>query len=258
MYAIVLTHDGQLGLAELVHKLYSTLWPTHGLTFRVPVNGSPGGSARAYLDRQSDCRLIDTPPTIEGSMRVLLRDLPDDEWVFWCIDDRFPMWLDARALDGIRAGLDACADHVEELKLLRWREPLTKDQVVVGPVDFHVQRRRTRQWGFWHHHFVRVATLRRVFLRDDLPDGCPVDGFVASLRHDNARRLPFGRRQAGGEGDLFRGKALVPTRPLLELGEPLVDGVLTANGLTELRRRNCEIPPYPSNDRRMVYAWSEG
>lgn len=259
VYAIVLTHDAQLGLAELAHKLYSSLWPTNRLTFRIPVNGSAAGRALDYLERQSSCQLISTPPTIGASMRALLREVDDEAWVFWCIDDRFPVWLDAEALDAICARLDVCADLVEEVKLLRWKEKVTRETVDLGPVTFVVQRPGTRQWGFWHHHFIRAGTLRRVFAREGRRDACTIDDVLASMVHDNARALRrMGGLRPGVEGNLFRGKALTPVRPLIRLGEPLIGGLLTGNGLAELRRHDCEVPSYASCGRDKLYTWAEG
>ncbi|MEA2716727.1 MAG: hypothetical protein QOI99_1044 [Actinomycetota bacterium] len=254
MYAIVLTHDVQLGLAELVHKRYCALWPGHPLTFRIPVNGSGEGSALSYLRGQADCDLVPSPRPIGATMKALVDGIPDDIWVYWCIDDRFPTWLDADAVDNVCAGLDAAPPDVEEVKLLRWRERLSGEITQVGPVAFAVQAQGPRAWGFWHHHFIRAGTLRRVFVDTGLPGDVAI-GDVLSRFGDPRRQRT---RQGRAARDCFRGSALVPTRPLVELGEPLVRGLLTRNGLDELRRWDCEVPPYAAIDRETVYTWADG
>jgi hypothetical protein len=243
--AIVLTYDPQLGLAELVHRKYADLWAAHPLTFRIPVNGSAQGTALQYLQRQSNCRLIPSPPAIEPTMRALLEGIPDAAWVFWCTDDRFPNWLDPAPLGEIVARLDGCREPAEEVKLLHWREGLTRKVVTLGPVDFRVQAPGSRQWGFWHHHFIRAGTLRRVFVRG-LADGGAIEDVLAPLRQEHGRRSTL-------ESEYFRGTALIPRVPLISLGEPLIQGCLTRNGLAELHRYGCEIPPYPTTEKDRIY-----
>jgi glycosyltransferase involved in cell wall biosynthesis len=256
--AIVLTFDTQLGLAELTHKRYTDLWPANPLEFRIPVNGTATGSALTYLEAQPDCHLVPTPSPIGSSMRALLEGIDDETWVFWCIDDRYPTWVDAEALDEICAELDSCPAPVEEVKLLRWRERIAPDLVAVGSVQFVVQQARGREWGFWHHHFIRAGTLRRLFAAERVADDCGIRDVLRSVINDNRRsdrrwhRAPV----AGAEGQVFHGRALVPTRPLIRLAEPLKARVLTANGLDELRRNDCEIPPYRSDGQRKIFTWS--
>jgi hypothetical protein len=121
-------------------------------------------------------------------------------------------------------------------------------------VAFVVQRTGSRQWGFWHHHFIRAGTLRRVFVREGSPDACTIESVLASVIHDNARPLArLAGVRTGAEADLFRGQALIPVRPLIRLGEPLVGGLLTSNGLAALRRLDCEIPSYATCGRRELY-----
>ena len=106
MNAVLLTHDAQMGLAELVHKKYGSLWPGHPLTFRIPFNGSADGPALTYLRAQPDCQLVSTPRSIGASVLGLLDGVPGEEWVFWCIDDRYPTSLDVGAVIEVVAGLD--------------------------------------------------------------------------------------------------------------------------------------------------------
>jgi glycosyltransferase involved in cell wall biosynthesis len=250
--AIVLTFDVQLGLAELTHKRYLARWPNCPFTFRIPVNGAEPGPALGYLQAQPNCVLVPSPSPIGPSMQALLEGIDDDAWVYWCIDDRYPIWLDPDALDEICAGLDSCPPRVEEVKLLRWKERVSPRSVSVGSLPFTVQQPGTREWGFWHHHFIRAGTLRRVFGRPGLVGDYPIRDVLRPVIVDNKRAS---RARTGAEREIFSGEAIVPTRPLLRLGEPLKGRVLTANGLTELRRNHCQIPPYRSDVRHKVFAW---
>ena len=259
MDAILLTHDVQLGLAELVHRAYAALWPDHPFTFRVPINGTASGQALSYLAAQPDCRLVPAPRSIRESMLALLQGVPEEAWVFWCIDDRFPTVVSAEALADVVAGLGGLdgddagrLGRVDEVKLLRWKEGITREPAVVGSVPYVVQAAGTRHRGFWHHHFVRAGTLRRVFGRADLEGSTAIRDVLGPL-HPERRGRRWERARIAAEAGLFGGRALVPRMPLVRLGEPLVTGRLTRNGREELHRRGCEVPPYPSIDRDMVY-----
>jgi hypothetical protein len=235
MEAILLSHDRQLGLAELVHKTYAHLWPGHPFVFRVPFARASGSGAFTYLSAQRDCRMIAAPAAVKGSMGALLEGIDDADWVFWCIDDRFPTRLDAVAAGRILADLDTLPEEVEEVKLLHWKEPLLEARTVIGATDFRSQAPGSRARGFWHHHFVRAGVLRAAFLGDDLAADCLIYAITARIK----RRERF----------VFHGTAQVPGRSLLGLGEPLVEGRLTRNGRLWLKRMQCEVPPYRTVNR---------
>jgi hypothetical protein len=145
-------------------------------------------------------------------------------------------------------------DHdVEEIKLFRWKDRLSSPSpVAMCGLDFFLQAARTRRWGFWHHHFVRAGALRAVFGGADPPG---IEGVLGP--HLSRNRLVRGAQRvalrAGPDRKLFRAGALVPARTLLRLGEPLTGGRLTRNGLEELRRWDCEVPPYGVVDRTITY-----
>jgi hypothetical protein len=252
--AILLTMDSQLGLAELVHKRYSILWPENPFTFRIPFNGSARGPAIAYLRQQPDCDIVTAERAIRSTMRALLEGIGDASWVFWCIDDRFPTWLDRPRMAAVHAELSASPDVWEEIKLLRWREPLTSRSHTVGGATF-IEQSRDRQWGFWHHHFVRAGVLRRVFDDRTVADDAGIHDFVFNrLRSGRGR---FRRLPRSVERRLFPGAALVPTSALARLAEPLVEGRLTRNGVAALRREDCEVPPYGVIAMDKEYVWDE-
>ena len=190
-------------------------------------------------------------PAGHASVLALLDGLPGEEWVYWCIDDRFPTRVDGDVLSAIVAGLDA-ADGADEVKLLHWKERLTGERATVGGTPFTVQATGSRHRGFWHHHFVRTATLRRVFGRDELSQSTTIADVLRPLSPERRGRR-WERRRAVTEAGLFEARALVPHRAIVELGEPLRGGRLTSNGLAELRRRGCEVPPYPFLKRDLRY-----
>ena len=82
--------------------------------------------------------MIASPAAVKGSMGTLLGGIGDLEWVFWCIDDRFPTgWIGRRRT--VIPELGTLPDEVEEVKLLRWREPLLQARLAIGATDFRCQ-----------------------------------------------------------------------------------------------------------------------
>jgi hypothetical protein len=253
LVAVVLTMDAQIGLAELVHKRYARMWPDNPFTFRIPYNGTAQGPAQRYLAGRPDCELVGCGAGIRESMGALLDGVGDRSWVFWCIDDRFPTWLDRDRLSAVTAALPGAPDGWEEIKLLRWREPVTRDLRGVAGSTFLVQD-GARHRGFWHHHFVRAGVLRRVFSDRAVGDGAGIQDFVFNRLQGRGGGRRLSRRV---EARLFPGTALVPTAPLARLGEPVVEGRLTRNGLVALRGEGCEVPPYEVVDRNVEYTGAE-
>lgn len=239
MEAILLTHDRQLGLAELVHKCYAQLWPGHPFIFRVPFSRAGDTGAFSYLSAQPNCRMIASAAGIKDSMAALLGGIDSREWVFWCIDDRFPIWLDPARLAQVIPELGTVPDEVEEVKLLRWREPLLEERLVIGATDFRCQAPGSRAYGFWHHHFVRAGLLRAVFLGPEVASDC--------------RILAINQLIKDGEAQLFDGVAQVPATALVGLGEPLVAGRLTRNGRRWLKLMQCDVPAYRRVNREIEF-----
>ena len=89
MYAIVLTYDRQIVCAELLYKKYMKLWNNCPLTFRIPYN-SPRSDSYKYFKSKSNVELVETESSIRETMCGLLNGIDDDEWVYWCMDDRYP------------------------------------------------------------------------------------------------------------------------------------------------------------------------
>lgn len=224
----------------MVHKTYARLWPGHPFTFRVPFASATGSAAFAHLSAQGNCEMMQSPVSIKDSMAVLLDGIASSEWVFWCIDDRFPVRVEAAAATRLAEDLGTLPRHVEEVKLLHWKEPLLAGRIAIGGRRFRCQAPGTRARGFWHHHFVRAAVLRAAFLGEDVARDCRIYAITERIKDR--------------EGLLFDGAAVVPTRPFLSLGEPLVEGLLTRNGREWLERMQCDAPRYGSVDRRVEFS----
>jgi bisphosphoglycerate-dependent phosphoglycerate mutase len=96
---IVLTYDLQGGLAHLVVKAYESLLGKElPIEFLVPYQ-----SIETYADIPlGNVTLVESHSnSIRATMKSLLERVVDDEWVLWCIDDRYPINMDTTAFCGL-------------------------------------------------------------------------------------------------------------------------------------------------------------
>ena len=240
MYAIVLTFDEQIGFAELVYKKYMQMWPKCPLTFRIPYQDKQ--RARAFKEC-SNVDLVESPRSIRDTMSTLLEGLSNDEWVFWCIDDRYPLTLDATAMDRIYNSIVDNDPPLERIKLFTWREQLKPgSHFELGGRVFLRQLPMT-PWGFWHHSFMRVTALRKIFINNDLSEEYTIKRINKGLLKDDKLRL------------ICSNNIAVPHENIITMGEPCIKGCLTSDGLRELQSNDCTIPKYNISDhnKRFVH-----
>jgi hypothetical protein len=164
-------------------------------------------------------------------MNALLAGCEDSDWVYWCIDDRYPFALrEKQALtaiyDAIRNGN---LDDRPGVRMTRWRETLRTSQLRIGNVEFSDQR-DAGMWGFWHHQFLRAGILRRVFLDNPLPRPF----LIRDLNSHFHRVQPLE----------ILNQVLVPEENIFDFAEPCWEGKLTANGVRDLVRYECRVPEY--------------
>ena len=220
--AIVLTCDRyHLFTAHMIAR-YEALWPSHPFAFQVPYQQEPLRGPR-----------ITPRPTAEpirATVLALLRDLPDDQWVYWCIDDKYPLRLVQPAVtmiaDAVRSGAADDLDGIlfcRALKMLR-PERLTPERRQ-GPGGTWLLRRKDYS-QMWIHQFFRVKVLRHVFER--FPESVPGAGALDPLKYTIP--LPADHR------------LYVVETNLAEFGESTIDGRVTANCAASLTAHGFEMP----------------
>src|SRR5260370_8703265 len=86
MKAIVLTFDRHRDITQHLMLQYERLWPDHPFRFRIPYQQLRGpDSERAEY--------IESPPEIVATVLRLIEEIQDEEWVYWCSDDKYPIRL---------------------------------------------------------------------------------------------------------------------------------------------------------------------
>lgn len=166
MKALVLTFDKYKPFAEHMIMCYEQLWPNHPFTFRIPYQSE---EVKNYYESKfgSKVEMIKSPSGIVDTMFALSDDLDENEWVYWCMDDRYPMTLNVTELekcyqyvmtvndiDGLMFCHHPCLWMPENLFWLRNK---------IRTSDGQVYYRRKRYTMIWSHQFLRVNVVKTFF-----------------------------------------------------------------------------------------------
>lgn len=244
--AIVLTCQRHVPFAEHLVDAYEQRWPNHPLVFRIPDGSAARGVAERHPDR---VQLISTAEG-EGRGRFrdtvldLVGDLDDDDWVFWCIDDKYPIRLDVPRLDAVVAALGR-SPHIDGFAICRPpssdrpADPDPTDTVEAAGLVWH---RRTSYRKIWLHQFLRVKVLRHLF--GSFP---PV---IDRARHmdDLKDRLVLPSDQ----------RLYVTSTNLATFGESTIDGAITANCARSMRAGRGLPDGFPVSRRSMIVGRPRG
>jgi hypothetical protein len=116
MKAIVLSFDPHLEIANLVVETYNRLWPSCPFVFRIPFTDRDPRNVFAT----QNVEFIHTPSDIRSTMENLLRDVPEDEFIFWCVDDRYP--IEILNLAVLRAAYDFVTGKPPNVDSIKWTD----------------------------------------------------------------------------------------------------------------------------------------
>jgi hypothetical protein len=149
---------------------YEKLWPDHPFSFRVPYQNN---DELMLKHDPMPAALVPSPAGIRDTVLTLLEPFADHEWLYWCIDDKYPISLNIRFLQslghfifsGASTGIDGiCFCRARQLDtgkaLLRNRLGLIETRLVPGVGALF---RRGTYAQIWLHQFVRAGVLRALF-----------------------------------------------------------------------------------------------
>ena len=160
MKAIVLTYDRSRAVTEHMIFKYNELWPGHPFVFRIPYQERAG----APDDRRE---YVKTPSEIRATTLQLIADLDNDEWIYWCVDDKYPIELVLPKIRTVMADIHGLLD-VSGLLFCRCKALLRRADETLFPGerktssgDIFLERRGWNQ--IWIHQLLRVKVLRYLF-----------------------------------------------------------------------------------------------
>jgi len=79
--AIVLTCDRYRVMTQHLIVQYERLWPDHPFVFHIPYQELGGVDSERIKYHTS-------PADIKGTVLHLLANIDDEEWIYWCVDDK--------------------------------------------------------------------------------------------------------------------------------------------------------------------------
>lgn len=208
---------------------YGMLWPDHSFVFRVPYQTYPIELKEKYGAR---IELVQSKKDIVPTLHTLLEGIDDEEWIYWCIDDRYPIFLDTEALSGISrwiatANIPDVAGIGFTYNGRDWSSAnISQKEYAIKDDKRRIYYRLTNYKVIWFHQFMRAKVLRGL-----------------------AKNFPEGIRNAK-EMDGYKDEAVLPEtykryllkKRLAAFGESSNRGMLTRNCLESMQKLKISIP----------------
>lgn len=226
MKAVVLTFDRHRVMTEHMIAQYARLWPDHPFIFRIPFQTLPGVDSVREEYRE-------TPPDIPGTVLQLISDLEDDEWVYWCADDKYPIDLRTEKFVSL---FEYVRKQEDMAGLLCCRCRITLDQPQVSVIasrecvapDGDVLLERRKWYQIWIHQFLRVKVLRYFF--STMPKHIP-----------NAKVMDELKNEISKPDDL---RLFVTEKNYAIFGESTQRGLITENCYRSIKASGLELPAW--------------
>lgn len=229
MKAIVLTYDKYRCLTDHMIHQYQHLWPDNPFTFRIPYQKLSGRN-------EAGREYVQCPADIKSSVLTLLDGLDDQEWVFWCIDDKYPVSLEVSAIKSVMAWINEVNDQSADGVLYCRPKKLTKQKRLTGermstPYGTTLLERKNYKC-IWIHQFLRVKVLRYLFeaFPDEIPGAKVMDRLKERIAKPDDHRL------------------YVTGNTLSVFGESTMRGVITRNCYQSLQQRGLPLPDWHNGE----------
>ncbi len=223
MKAIVLTCDSYRPLTEHMILQYERLWPDHPFVFRIPYQSLRGPDSERH-------EYIKAPGGIPPSVLQLIADVDDEEMIYWCADDKYPVQLVTDKITGLMSY--ACqSPDIGGLMFCRCRVTLERPDLAlysrewVTPLGEILLERRA-WYQIWIHQFLRAKVLRYFF--SEMPDYIASAKAMDTLKNDIVK--------------LADHRLFVTKENFAVFGESTQHGRLTRNCYESIRNTNIQVP----------------
>lgn len=224
--ALVLTFDRYRCFTDHMIHCYQKLWPGHPFIFHIPCQAITESTAHRNV------RYIQSQPGIKDTLKSLLSGLDDEEMIYWCIDDKYPIKLDIKRIAEIHDQLlSGRLDSASGVLFCRCRG-MFNDRNLTGSLindsRGNILLERSNYSQIWIHQYVKVKVLRVLF--DTFPDDIPTAKAMDALKSKAVK--PASHR-------LF-----VTRKNLATFGESTSRGAITLNCLNSMKDQKLDIPPW--------------
>src|SRR5438105_13043547 len=225
MKAIVLTFDRHRAITQHLMLQYQHLWPDHPFRFRIHYqqHRAPDTERAEYFE---------SPPEIPGTVLRLIEDIEDEEWVYWCSDDKYPIRLIVKKVKEL-LNYALTASEISGLLFCRARVTLDRPELSLHPnqritPDGATLLERKGWYQIWIHQFLKAKVLRSLF--SQLPLEIPSAKALDALKD----QIP-----KPDEYHLF-----VTEQNFAVFVESTKQGVITRNCLESIRQTDIELPEW--------------
>ena len=159
--AIVMSLDRNRAMTEHMILQYEKLWPDHPFIFRIPYQtlGGKDSETRQY---------IQSPEPVRATVLRLLEDVDDEEWIWWCLDDKYPVRL---MLDRVKRFIELALESPKMSGMLfcRCRQLLRRPKKTLFPGkwrdrDGQVYYERRGWQQIFIHQLLRAKVPRHLYL----------------------------------------------------------------------------------------------
>lgn len=223
--AIVLTCDRYRAITEHMMLQYERLWPDHPFVFHVPYQDLRGNDTGRI-------KYFKTPEPLRGTVLQLIAELGDEEWIYWCVDDKYPIQLRTTKISDLIVDAQR-SPEMDGLLFCRCRVTLDSPKTALFPKKYRnefgdIYFERKAWYQIWIHQLLRVKVLRHLF--NHLPDDMASAKLMDTFKND-VPKLP--------EHHLF-----VTKENLAVFGESTNRGAITQNCYESIRASRIELPEW--------------
>lgn len=238
MKFIVLTYDDRFPFVELMVKSYKRFFPNANFEFVIPYNSD---SIKVKIEKLSATTIpIKSEKEIKTTMSNLLEGIPDDEFVYWCGDDRYmenivvPNTTIFKRLYNI---LSKSEIKVDAVRILTTQKYITHKKIDLK--GFSIYKDNTHVvHGFWNHHFIRSKYLENIFVNNILPENYSLQDLHRYLEKNNKKYVH---------------RIFTVPKSLCLLGETTYRNKIVINCKKAMRQYMIKVPKNVSISKKSIY-----
>src|SRR6267143_1004196 len=223
--AIVLTCDRYHVITRHMIYQYDRLWPNHPFVFHIPYQEVGGTDTKRI-------KYFPSPPDIKGTVLHLLADVDDEEWIYWCVDDKYPIRLvTGKIHDLIRHAISS--PEISGLLFCRCRVTLDSPKLALYPKEIvnpsgDILFERKAWYQIWLHQLLKAKVLRYLF--DHLPDRIPSAKAMDELKNGIVKPSEL--------------RLFVTKENFAVFGESTARGLITQNCYESMVANQMELPEW--------------
>lgn len=224
MKALVLTCDRYVKVTEHMLYTYEFNWPKNPFEFIVPYNETyPNNLKRKFGEKIT---FIKTHGNIKPTVKSLIKDIDDEEMIYWCIDDKYLRYINIQEMNNI-------IDYLGENKKINGIQPISRNSCIDKSKNIEINKnkfyKRSSYKKIWLHQFLKRKVLKHLF--DNMPD-----------EFEQAKHMDYWVREVI---KFPFNNMYVADKNIISIGESVRRGGITDECKKSMRKYDMEIPKNP-------------